>query len=80
LIIFIYIFILISWLFRVTIILVVYFDLEIKSFDIINVFINTKHDLLAARVIYQLPDSYKKVRYIAKISRVLYKIYDSLIL
>jgi hypothetical protein len=40
------------WLFRVIIILVIYFDLEIKSFDMINIFINTKRDPLVARVIY----------------------------
>jgi hypothetical protein len=51
-IIFIYMSTFILRLFRVAIVLTIYFDLEIKSFDIINIFINTKHDLLVTRVIY----------------------------
>jgi hypothetical protein len=52
----IYAFMLASRSFRVAIILVIYFDLEIKSFNMINTFINTKRDLLVTRVIYQLPN------------------------
>jgi hypothetical protein len=48
----IYIFMLVLRLFRVVIILIIYFNLEIKFFDIINIFINTKRDPLVTRVIY----------------------------
>jgi hypothetical protein len=51
--------ILITRLFRITSTLATYFNLEIKQFNIINVFINTKRDTRSTLVAAYLPNSFK---------------------
>jgi sRNA-binding regulator protein Hfq len=51
-----------------------YFDLEIKQFDIINVFINTERDSNRPIVIYKLPDGFKVPGYIIEVDRALYRL------
>jgi hypothetical protein len=47
-------------LFRVIIAVAVCFNLKIKQFNIVNVFINTKRDLHSVLVAYKLPDRFKQ--------------------
>jgi hypothetical protein len=50
---------LIARLFRITSTLATYFDLEIKQFDIVNIFINTKRDTRSTLVATHLPNNFK---------------------
>jgi hypothetical protein len=47
-------------LFRITSALAAYFDLEIKQFDVVNTFINTKRDTKSTLVAAYLPNSFKQ--------------------
>jgi hypothetical protein len=48
-----------AYLFRITSTLAAYFDLEIKQFNIINIFINTKKDTRSTLVAAYLSNSFK---------------------
>jgi hypothetical protein len=50
---------LVTRLFRITSTLAAYFNLEIKQFDIINIFVNTKRDTRSTLVAAYLPNSFK---------------------
>jgi hypothetical protein len=50
---------LIAYLFRITSTLAAYFNLEIKQFNIVNIFINTKRDTRSILVAAYLPNSFK---------------------
>ena len=38
--------------FKVRVVIVAYFDLEIKQFDIINTFVNTRYNIYSMLVVY----------------------------
>jgi hypothetical protein len=50
---------LIACLFRITSTLATYFNLEIKQFNIINIFVNTKRNTKSTLVATYLPNSFK---------------------
>jgi hypothetical protein len=50
---------LVAWLFRIASTLAAYFDLEIKQFNVVNIFINTKRDTRSTLVAAYLPNSFK---------------------
>jgi hypothetical protein len=50
---------LVACLFRITTTLAAYFNLEIKQFNIVNVFINTKRDTRSTLVATYLLNSFK---------------------
>ena len=60
--------------FQVASIITTYFDLEIKQFDIINIFINIERDSNRPIVVYKLPDGFKVLGYIIKVDRALYRL------
>ncbi len=47
-------------LFRIASTLATYFDLEIKQFDVVNIFVNTKRDTRSTPVAAYLPNSFKQ--------------------
>jgi hypothetical protein len=51
---------LIARLFRITSTLAAYFNLEIKQFNVVNTFINTKRDTRSTLVAAYLPNSFKQ--------------------
>ncbi len=63
----IYIAILIARLFRIIYIIIAYFDLKIKQFNIINVFINIIKSSSGLLIIYKLLPGFKKPGYIIKV-------------
>jgi hypothetical protein len=63
-----YIIILIACLFRVIIVIAVCFNLEIKQFNIVNIFMNTKKDLCSVLIAYKLLDRFKQPRIYIKIN------------
>jgi hypothetical protein len=63
--------------FKIIIVIIVYFDLEIKYFDIINIFINILRGENIKYIIYQLFPGYKQPKKVVKINRVLYNVKDS---
>jgi hypothetical protein len=63
-----YITTLIARLFKVTIAITACFNLEIKQFDIVNVFVNIKRDLHSVLVTYKLLNRFKQPRIYIKIN------------
>ena len=55
----------------------IYFDLEIKQFDIINTFINNKQDTQSTLVAYKLLDRFRALGIYVKLNHDLYSIRDS---
>jgi hypothetical protein len=55
-------------LFRVTIAVAARFNLKIKQFNIINVFVNAKKDLRSVLVAYKLLDRFKQPKICIKIN------------
>jgi len=53
------------------------FDLEIKQFDVINVFVNVKRDQRSALVACKLPDGFKALGMCVEVDRALYGMRDS---
>jgi hypothetical protein len=62
-----YIITLIARLFKVIIAVTACFNLKIKQFNIVNVFVNTKKDLYSVLVAYKLLYRFKKPRIYIKI-------------
>jgi hypothetical protein len=58
----------IAYLFRVIITITVCFNLKIKQFNIVNVFINIKKDLRSVLVAYKLLDRFKQPKIYIKIN------------
>jgi hypothetical protein len=54
-------------LFRVIIVIAAYFNLKIKQFNIVNVFVNIKRDLYSVLVAYKLLNRFKQPRIYIKI-------------
>jgi hypothetical protein len=75
-----YVITLIACLFKVVIVITAYFNLKIKQFNIVNVFVNTKRDPHSVLVAYKLLNRFKQSRIYIKINQALYKIRDSLAL
>jgi ribosomal protein L23 len=75
-----YITTLVACLFRVAIAITAYFNLKIKQFNVVNVFVNTKRDSRSVLVAYKLLNRFKQPKIYVKINRALYKIKDSLAL
>jgi hypothetical protein len=63
--------------FRIASALAAYFDLEIKQFDVVNVFVNTKRDTRSTLVAAHLPDGFKQEGKCVEIDRALYGLRDS---
>ena len=63
--------------FRVAIALATHFDLEIKQFDVINVFVNIKCDQCSTLVACKLPNRFKALGMYIKVDQALYNIRDS---
>jgi hypothetical protein len=63
-----YITTLITCLFRVIIAIAAYFDLKIKQFNIINIFVNTKKDSHSVLIAYKLLDRFKQPKIYVKIN------------
>jgi len=76
----IYISILISRFFYLIIIIIIKFDLELKLFDIINIFINTKKNNNFNFIIYKILLEFEDLIKIIKIDYILYKIKDFFVL
>jgi hypothetical protein len=55
-------------LFRVTIAVAAYFNLKIKQFNIVNVFVNAKRDSYSVLVAYKLLNRFKQPRIYIKIN------------
>jgi hypothetical protein len=53
-------------------VIIAYFDLEIKQFNIINMFINMERDSNRPIVVCKLLDGFKVPGYIVEINRALY--------
>ncbi len=66
--------------FRVAMALATHFDLEIKQFDVINIFVNIKRDQHSALVVCKLSDRFKALGMYVKVDQALYNIRDSPIL
>jgi hypothetical protein len=62
-----YIIILIACLFRVIITITACFNLKIKQFNVINIFINIKRDLYSVLVAYKLLNRFKQPKICIKI-------------
>ena len=75
-----YIAILIARLFRVRIVIIARFDLEIKQYDVINMFVNAKHNLNSLTMVCKLLDRFKVLGKCVKINQALYSLKDSLVL
>jgi hypothetical protein len=54
--------------FRVASIIIAYFNLEIKQFNIINIFINIERDSNRPIIVYKLPDGFKVQEYIIEVN------------
>ena len=67
-------------LFKVAIVLVIYFDLKVKQFDVINVFMNVTWDTCSQTIACKLLDSFKKSRIYIEIDCVFYGLRDLLAL
>ncbi len=67
-------------LFRIASTLAAYFDLEIKQFDVVNTFVNTKRDTRSTLVAAHLPDGFKQEGKYVEIDRALYSLRDSPVL
>jgi hypothetical protein len=65
---------------KIAIAIIVYFNLKIKQFNIINAFINAIRNLDLLLVIYKLPFSFKVLKYVAEVDRALYSLRNSLAL
>jgi hypothetical protein len=63
--------------FRIAIAIIAYFDLEVKQFDIINIFINAHHNIESALVICHLPNGFKAPGKLVEVYRVLYSLVNS---
>ncbi len=57
--------------------LATHFDLEIKQFDVINVFVNTKRDQCSTLVACKLPNRFKALGMYVEVDQALYSIRDS---
>jgi hypothetical protein len=66
--------------FQIGYVITVYFNLEIKQFDIMNAFVNTIKSLKGLLVIYKLLPSFERPGYIVKVNCALYGLRDSLAL
>jgi hypothetical protein len=75
-----YIITLTACLFKVIIAVTACFNLKIKQFNVVNVFVNTKRDLYSVLVAYKLLNRFKQLRICVKINQALYRIRDSLAL
>jgi hypothetical protein len=57
--------------------IIAHFNLEIKQFNIINIFINANRPLNSVLVAYQLLDGFKQLRICVEVNRALYGLKDS---
>jgi hypothetical protein len=75
-----YIITLIACLFRVIIVIIACFNLKIKQFNIVNIFVNAKRNPRNILVAYKLLNKFKQPKMCVKINQALYRIRDSLAL
>ena len=66
--------------FKIVIALTAYFDLKIKYFDVINIFINALKDINKKVVYYKFLEGFEQLGNVLRVDRVLYGIRDSLYL
>jgi hypothetical protein len=70
----IYIITLVTRSFYINYTIIAHFDLEMKQFDIMNVFVNAIRNLEGLLVLCKLPLGFEKPKYIIKVNYTLYKL------
>ena len=63
--------------FKIAIALAIYFDLETKCFDVINIFINALRDIDREVVYCKFLEGFEQLGNVLRVDRVLYRMRDS---
>ena len=63
--------------FRIACTIAAHFDLEMKQFDVVNVFVNAVRKSEGPPVIYKLPPGFERPGYVVEVDRALYGLRDS---